>query len=140
MKFSNDGVLIEERNFLLEWNVAVEKLAAKFNAIVEKRADYYYAYWGENGFIQGSGITLRTAFRAGTLFEALEYSISGESTSLKQFIIIKDYFTDMIGLPIRINDCEDELIWISDIVKVKLILEDFRGIRLHLLIKKNNGS
>jgi hypothetical protein len=140
MKFQNNGIFIEERNFLLEWNTPVEKLAANFNAVVEKKGDYFYAYWGENSFIKGTGINLRTSFRAGTLFEELEYSVSGESTSLRNFRIIKDYVTEIIGQPIKKNNNDEELIWISSTVKIKLEIEDFRGIKLHLVIKKNNSS
>jgi hypothetical protein len=140
MKFQNNGIFIDDRNFLLEWYAPVEKLAANFNAVVEKKGDYFYAYWGENSFIKGSGINLRTSFRAGTLFEELEYSVSGEITSLRNFKLIKDFITEIIGQPFKHNNNDEELIWFSGNVKIKLTIDDFQRINLYLLIRKNNGS
>ena len=140
MKFLQEGILIEERNFLLVWDLPVAELASKYGAVVEKQTDVYEAYWGENSFIEGSGINLRTPFIAGTLFQEMVYSIAGEHLSLRNFEVIKNHLLNTFGEPVKKNNNEDELIWVSPYVKVKLELEDYRGLKLYLVIKKNNDS
>ena len=139
MIFSQNGIHLGEKDLFLEWGKPVENLASKYGAIVEKQGENYFAFWGENAFIKESGINLGTQFGVGTLFTELEYSVLGENTATRNFETIKKYFTEKLGQPRTDNQNGERIIWITDLVKIKLELEDFRGLRLHLLIRKNNG-
>jgi len=71
----------------------------------------------------------------------MEYSAYGDKESLRDFQVIKKKLIKIIGQPLNHNNqSDDQLIWIAPFVKIKLKIEDFRGLELHLIIKNNNDN
>jgi hypothetical protein len=143
MKITDEGILIEEKNFLLRWGEPVEKLANHYGAVVEKRKDIYAAYWGEDSFIKGSGINLFTLFHPGSTFEKVEYYLDSRRQSIEKYDLIKNYFIELIkeypeSIILKSNDSEFNLQLRG--ILIRLSIEDFHGLKVYLEIERKSSN
>ena len=137
MKIIKEGILFEEPNIFLDWGKPVQELVKKYNAIVEKHGNIYYAYWGENTFIKNSAINLMTPFINNHPFQELEFLSTGKSIEDK-FDIIKEYLNRQFGQPTKgTNVFRSFTEWVVDYAIIRLDLDDFRSGILILSIKNN---
>ncbi|TKC00803.1 hypothetical protein [Pedobacter cryophilus] len=135
MKATPEGIYFENSDLKLKWDDKIESFTSENNLVVEKSRIGFYSYLGEDTLIKDSEINLRTFFiNSASTFKELEYSVSSRTKAIKDFDILKEYFTKSFGPPIQDN--QNEIVWNDKFLKIKLDLEDFHGLNLNLIITK----
>jgi len=140
---NENGILLEDKNVVLEWNKSVLELAKENNAKIIEQDDRIIINWGTHIILNGIKLELSNTYllEKPDKFNFIESTFNGDDESFNNFNLIERHIEKYYGNPIKSEDDmeikRDKIrIWEISNIKIKLYLFEIHAFRLNFTIEK----
>ena len=135
----DNGILFEDIDYFLSWNLPVEVLKDKANGIKKFFADRAVYIWGERTILKGLKLPLSTVFwnhkenSVTRLFRSVEFRVEGSEQSNEYLELIKQHLESLLGPANSKNVTETEAEYEWVVIDTLLYLHFYEQHHTHKL-------
>jgi hypothetical protein len=139
----SDGILFEGSNTFIKWGADIEDIVKNVSVKKERRSDRTIYHFGEQTILNGLDLDLSIVFWDAKnedfmLFGSVEFLSIGDAGAKESLEVITSHLEKEIGIPVKNEIIETDVIknWLIKDVKISLNFFERHSNKLHFQIIK----